>query len=133
MAETSEREQRMFEKAKKVPRSEFSGWVTDGGEFYRDVKDIDDSLDCALEADDGTHFFWATREERPHVDLARECADSWLDDHHENAFEQVNMTKLAEAQKLVDEALSKVTTYWEDERIAVIVEAPVTGGTGQDG
>ena len=126
-----------FANAKKVPLAEYDGeMVTDGDEDgFEFILDFDANTDHALELDDGTRFVWGTRPEGASIDLEDECRESWLQEHHEDAFDAVDLDKLAEAQVLVDQALARVKTYYEDRSIAVVLpprEAASADAQGDD-
>lgn len=122
-----------FAKAKKVPLAEYDGeMVTDGNDWFEAPSDVDADTDHALVLDDGTRFVWGTQPERPDVDLERECVDHWLEEHHEDAVDWVDFAKLREAQKLVDEALADVVSYFEDRSVAIILP-PRGEGDEDDG
>lgn len=111
-----------FAKAKKVPLAEYDGtMVTDGEETYFAPDDYEsDGCYDPLEVD-GAKFFWGTYTRTASVDLEQACSEDWLQEHHEDAFEWVDIGKLREAQTLVDAAISKVKTFYPDESIAVLV------------
>lgn len=101
-----------FAKAVKVSLADYDGkMITDGDELFRDAGDWDPDNDEPLTLDDGTRFMWGTYPEKAAIDLEQACSDDWLSEHHEDAFDWVDIPKLKEAQKLVDEALAGVTTY----------------------
>lgn len=112
-----------FAKAKKVPESEYTGeqvsvdMYEDG--YFPSVGEMDE--EDLLEVD-GVRFAWACTEQLAGVDLEDECRRSWLEDFHPDAFDFVDAKKLAHAQKLVNEALANVKTYWTDKTVAVVVE-----------
>lgn len=124
LKEDAERTQRDFDKATKLPVLEYTGtFVTDGDEQFVescDWRDVDDPIELA----DGTRFLWGTRPEKPSVDLERVCSEDWLQGHHEDAYDQVDTNKLREAQKLVDEALARVVSYYEDRSVALLLPPP---------
>lgn len=113
--------QRAFAMAEKIPANDYDGLVTDGDDRWRDASEVED--DELLVAADGTRYLWATSPEPASVDLKSECAESWLQDHHEDAFDQVDLDELRQAQEHVDRALAKVCTYHEDRTRAVVWSA----------
>lgn len=121
----ADRVQRDFETATKVLLGDYSEAYVFDGVDYIDANDVEEHMaDGDLKpivAADGTRFLWGTEPEKPRVDLERECSEDWLQEHHEDAIEQVDMAKIREAQKLVDEALAGVTSYYEDRSVAVIL------------
>lgn len=109
-----------FRAATKVPMERYRGLVVaPGDDHYIEADDWDGDVRECSEVD-GVRFVWGTKAEAPTVDLHRECA-GWLEDHHEDAFEQVDEDLLTQAQKLVDAALINVITHYPDQSVAVIV------------
>ncbi len=111
-----------FAAATKISPEAYTGDIVcldvDGG-YYPDIYDIDRGE--LLEVD-GVRFAWGTvRGPSPTVDLETECQERWLDNEHEDAIEEVDFDKLAQAQALVNEALSAVHTYYADYSVAVVV------------
>lgn len=112
-----------FAEAKKVPESEYTGEHvsvdTDESGYFLSVGEMDE--EDLLEVD-GVRFAWGCTTKHAGVDLEHQCREVWLEDHHPDAFDLVDTRKLARAQKLVDEALANVKTYWTDKTVAVVVE-----------
>jgi hypothetical protein len=109
-----------FRKATKIPIEQYGEpFVALPAGRYLDPESWEED-DEAFEVD-GVRFVWGTSEDRPAVDLQRECMECWLEEQHEDAYEHVDDAKLAEAQKLVDEALAGVFSYVEDRSVAVIL------------
>lgn len=112
-----------FAAAKKVPASEYTGEHvsvdTDESGYFLSVGEMDE--EDLLEVD-GVRFAWGCTTKHAGVDLECQCREVWLEDHHPDAFDLVDARKLARAQKLVDEALANVKTYWTDKTVAVVVE-----------
>jgi hypothetical protein len=114
-----------FEKARKVLLADYDGaMVYTANEEYVSTGDWDDEYHSAFVLDDGTRFVWGTEAEKATVDLEWECSENWLEEHHEDASDWVDFAKLREAQKLVDEALAGVVSYYEDRSVAVILPPP---------
>lgn len=122
VAEELARTHRAFEKAQKVALADFAGrFVSDGDEGCAESADARDLE--PLEAPDGSRFLWGTHTETAVVDFEHEL-ERWLDGHHEDACESVDYTKLAEAQRIANEALSGVKTIYADTSIAVLLPPP---------
>ena len=111
-----------FDRAKKLPIAEYDGEMVAGDdiESFAAADSWDSIEDDAYVLDDGTRFLWGTSPETPKVELDREL-EGWIQETHESACEQVDYRKLAEAQELVNEALSGVVSYYPDESIALIL------------
>lgn len=108
-----------FARAKKVPLAEYTGemvYVEDrnGEPFFRSTDEIrEDGIDRA--------YVWATDCVVASLDL-EDAIDSYLaDEHHEDARDWVYWPKVEQAQKLVDEALSGVKSYFQDETTAIVL------------
>ena len=123
-------QEKLFQEAKKMTIEEYMATANGltqmlkgaGDEEYFDPTDWEDcQVEGYMEAADGTHFVWATERRGVEVDLVQTCSENWLQEHHEDAMEQVDEKKLAEAEVLVNEALKKVITFYPDETIAVII------------
>lgn len=111
-----------FRKATKIPLEQYGEpFVALPAGRYLDPESWEDDDDRECFEVDGFRFVWGTSPETPVVDLQRECSEQWLQEHHEDAYDQVDEVKLAEAQKLVDEALAGVVSYTEDRSVAVIL------------
>ena len=116
-----------FRRAKHVPLSEYDGryCVAPGDDDFDAPDAWDDNPERPCGEVDGVRFVWGTEGEGHEVDLERECSENWLADAYEDASDHVDWPKIREAQKLVAEALSGITTYREDRSIAVILP-PIT-------
>lgn len=114
-----------FAKATKTPVEEYAGEmvVGDGDEDYHHTDEWDAAIPFVL--DDGTRFLRGTTEMRAGVCLADE-ASGWLEEHHEDAHEQIDPVWLGRAQEAIDEALKDVVTFYPDETTALILPAVAT-------
>lgn len=126
------RDQRDYDKARKVPLAESDAtMVTDGEDFWTRDDVVDDDTDHALVAADGTRFLWSTAPTTASVDLERACDEDWLEEHHEDASDWVDWPKIRQAQALVDEALKGIVTYHEDRSVAVVLPKEEAGDGGK--
>lgn len=108
-------EQAAYEKAKKVPLAEYSGWVCQGG-IYIDADDED-----ALRDRIRGGWAWACDENRATFDLFEGIHLHVHDNHHDHAFDFVDEAALEKAQALVDEALRNVVSYDGGRDIVVLM------------
>lgn len=115
-----------FAKAEKVSLRDYKGaFLADDEDYYVHTSEAEDDDEHALVLDDGTRFLWGTTESRPKVDIEREC-ESWLEEHHEDAMDHVDLKTLRKAEVLVNDALSAVVTYWADTKVAVLLASNAT-------
>lgn len=120
-----EREQERFDKAKKIPYSEYTG------EFlYRDGFGNEGYFSAdehgEMEDDEGPiTWAWGCTEEtvtERDCDLSDHVYECILSDHHESAGDYVDDAKIAEASKLLFEACKDVKSYMEDNSVVVTFE-----------
>lgn len=112
----------LFAKAEKVPLDQYKGEfvTTDEYDASEMVSTHDwESLDDPPTAPDGTRYLWGTRPGRVHVDAS--ILDAILEDHHEDARDQVSNEKLVLALAYLNEAVKDVVTYYPDLDVAVIL------------
>ncbi len=100
--------------------------VTDGKEWFIKTEDVVGDEPFVLSTDDGTRYLWAAVAEVARFDVVNAAYEYIGQEHHEDAWEWVDEGKVSEAQRLIDEALSKVITYWQDETLAILI-GPSTG------
>lgn len=129
-----EKEAAAFAKAKKVPLSEYDGhfiFIDGAGvEGYVLPEDIEDALEELLS--DGCEvpeYAWACEPEGASLDLER-ALEAALEKHHEDASDDVDWKKIAEAQAIVTEALKGVVSYHEAHKVAVLLPRPVLDAEG---
>lgn len=119
-----------FEKAQKIPAREYKGWICrpDGEEEpnYGYHKSVDDLMRTLLNRDcDLPQFVWATMAEGLSLN-ADWILEEALEEHHENARDQISREAEEALQALLDGWLKrpdvKVTTYHEDRSRAVVFD-----------
>jgi len=118
----AERDEARFAKATHVAAAEYDGPVADGDEgFWQTIGDAVDELE-----DDGGEvpaYFWACTEDALKLD-ANGIIESALEDHHEDAGENISGKDECRLQALLDEWCDtvNVTTWNVDYSRAVVVE-----------
>lgn len=121
------KEQAIFDKAEKVPYSEYTGEFLYrdgfGNEGYFSTSEV---FDDDMEDDDGPiTWAWGCIEEtvtEQDCDLSDHVYEHILQDHHESAGEYVDEAKVAEASKLLFEACKGVKSYQQTESVVVTFE-----------
>lgn len=117
----AERDAADYAKAKKVPLSEYTGkFVYIDGAGHEGYVAVD-SLD-----DEEREWAWGCTSERAALDLGDAIDSDLHDNHHEDARDWVDWPKVAEAQKLVDEAIKDVESWHEDRSVVVLLGKATT-------
>jgi len=114
------KENKLYREAKKIPLAEYKGDLLYYMDEFYDEEVIQDNDTC----DELPKYAWACS---PH-DLTLEAADivsSALEhgDHHEDAFEEVNLRDLSRLQRYLDAWCKKVAirSWMPDFNLAVIL------------
>lgn len=114
--------QQQYELGTKILVELYNGaMVTDGDEAFVETVDWED-IEEPLVAEDGTRFLFGTYPEGASV-AVEDLLEDALQEHHEDAYDQVDVKKAREAVRLLNEALSGVVTHYCDFRIVVVLPA----------
>lgn len=120
------REKARFEKAEKIELGGYAGaFVYIPGaknEGYVATDDVEDEL-VAMHHDGRKipAWGWATNKRSSHFDLEDALRNYLVDEHHEDAWDWVNVTLLRIAGEILDQATLEVASYWEDESRAIVL------------
>lgn len=121
------KEQKDFEKAEKIKASEYHGGVFWGDEFYPSVSDYLDYVSDSQQYDEehkSPLYLWAARE----VPSCRIFFDDMIENATQEAHEDFDtdelygLKELYNAVNLFNAKNSKVLTYWEDRKRAIILD-----------
>lgn len=119
-----------FEKATKIPAREYTGWVCRPDAFnepgYGYHASVEDMIDHLLMTDDDLPpFVWATTEQRLKLD-ANWILENALDEHHEDARDQISDEAEKALQAFLDEWVTRsdvnVISYAEDRTRAIVFD-----------
>jgi hypothetical protein len=114
------RESDRFALAKKLTPSEWDGPIfTRSDNFYMDLEDYLDQRE-----DKGETYVWCTTPIKFEPDV-HNMLESALDEHHEDAYDNITSKEIADLQKHVDEWAEKqcITSHEIDYKRCVIIEA----------
>lgn len=127
-AELDKQEARAFDKAKKVPLSEYTGRFlyfhseAIGNDGYIEATDVPAELaDLKKRGQPIPPYAWACFARGASFDLVRAVEGYVSDEHHESAADWIDTPALKALQPAVNAALKDVVTYEQDESIAVLM------------
>jgi len=126
----AEREAKRFEKAKKVPLSDYDGETLYWEEnYYNDVWELyDHCVDNTEEGEepDFPEYVWACKRVPFTLDADRMVSDECEYNHHDEAYDRIPRSEIADLQVFLDGWCEQqgVTTYEQDTGTAVLIPPP---------
>lgn len=118
------REQEAYEKAQKIPESEYAGWLFFDNEYFRDDEELEDH--CVQNEIEWPAWVWACSKVEFRIDAA-DIIENALQEHYEDASSQVKRVDEEELQGLLDgwcADVGKRWESWEEDRSRVVVLEP---------
>jgi hypothetical protein len=124
-AREAAREQARFDKAKKIPESDYDGWIFYRGDYYADLDALEDH--CEQNALEWPEYVWSCRKLEFEIN-AESVIASALEEHHEDAGERISREQETELQTFLDAWCAKqgVSSWEEDDSCAVVLEPRLT-------